>query len=119
MEKLPLIFAIDFDGTIVRDDYPHVGDLIPEAAEAIRELKRMGHQVIIWTCREGPARDAMIYFLKQQEIPYDRVNEHVPEQIQRYGADPRKIFANYYIDDRSIGDWTWFMVLETARKGAS
>ena len=31
---------------------------------------------------------------------YDAVNENLPEIIERYGGDSRKIFADIYIDDR-------------------
>lgn len=118
VQTSPLIFAIDFDGTIVCDKYPCIGELVPQAAECIRELKRMGHTVIIWTCREGTDRERMVKFLDDHNIPYDRINEHAPEMIQRYGGDARKVYAHCYVDDRGIGNWTWTMVLEKARQGA-
>ena len=48
------IFAIDFDGTIVSDKYPEIGEPFPEAIETIREIKKLGHKIIIWSCRVNP-----------------------------------------------------------------
>ena len=35
----------------------------------------------------------------------DDVNENLPEIIERYGSDGRKIYADVYIDDKSCFPW--------------
>lgn len=98
-----MIIAIDFDGTIVEDRFPEIGPVKLGAAEAIREIYKMGHYIIVWTCRNGEAADAAREFLDQNEIPYHSINESNPENVEKYGSDTRKVFATMYIDDRAIG----------------
>ena len=37
-----------------------------------------------------------------QGLVFDAVNEPLPEQIKRWGNDTRKIYADYYIDDKNM-----------------
>lgn len=34
--------------------------------------------------------------------PIDYANENIPERIEQWGNDCRKISADYYIDDRAV-----------------
>lgn len=97
----PLILAIDFDGTIVKEIFPSIGPIRAGAVEYIRKLYDDGHYIIIWTCREGEFKVDMKIFLEQNDIPYHRVNKGNPEAIEKYW-DARKIGADIYIDDRGI-----------------
>ncbi len=106
-----MIIAIDFDGTIVRDEYPRIGPPLPGAFESIRKLKRNGHKIIIWTCRYGKFLDEMIIFLKSNNVPFDTVNEHILEYKLLFGSDMRKVYADLYIDDRNVMPWSWEDVL--------
>lgn len=108
------VFAIDFDGTIVVDKYPNIGEPIPEAIETIIEVKKLGHKIIIWSCRVEPQLSEMRNFLLINEIPFDHINENCPIKIAHYQNDTRKIGADYYIDDKMVGSWTWKDVLEKA-----
>src|SRR5271157_5992049 len=112
------IFAIDFDGTIVMDKYPNIGEPIPEAIETIREIKRLGHKIIIWSCRVEPQLSEMRDFLMINNIPFDYINENCPTKIAYYNNDTRKIGADYYIDDKMVGKWSWNDVLEAANEYA-
>ena len=93
-----LIIAVDFDGTVVEHEYPAIGGLKPGAKEALIELKKAGHKIIIWTCRIGKEEQEVRQFLKEQEIPFDTVNTPIA------GADlgTRKIYADIYIDDKGL-----------------
>ncbi|BAI61677.1 conserved hypothetical protein [Methanocella paludicola SANAE] len=113
------IFAIDFDGTIVIDKYPGIGEPIPEAIDTIREIKKLGHKIIIWSCRVDPQLSEMRDFLIFNRIPFDHINENCPAKIAYYNNDTRKIGADYYIDDKMIGTWTWQDVLSIATKYAN
>ena len=46
-------FAVDFDGTLCRSAWPGIGEPIHEMINWIKELRQMGHKVILWTCRDG------------------------------------------------------------------
>lgn len=107
-----IIFAIDFDGTIVKDAYPGIGALDRDAKVFIKTLKSKGHIFILWTNRsDGKLKDA-VDFLEKNDIAPDYVNENVPSLCEQYGNDCRKVFAHYYIDDRNPGGvkWPWWEV---------
>ena len=104
-----LIFAIDFDGTIVENKYPLVGDLLPHAKETINWLYDQGHTIIIWTCRyTREDLNSMEQFLNYNKIKFHKINENA-DQIQQGSFCPTpKIFADIYLDDRGlmfIPDW--------------
>ena len=44
----------------------------------------------------------MCYQNQLQGLVFDAVNEPLPEQIKRWGNDTRKIYADYYIDDKNM-----------------
>jgi hypothetical protein len=113
------IFAIDFDGTIVVDKYPEIGEPITEAIITIREIKKLGHKIIIWSCRVEPQLSEMRDFLILNNIPFDFINENCPIKIAHYKNDTRKIGADYYIDDKIIGQWSWNDALKIAQEHAN
>jgi hypothetical protein len=96
-------FAIDFDGTIAYDAYPGIGNIIPGAKETMLKIKELGGEIAIWTCRTHAAKENAKKFLDANNIPYDKFNEPFDANVNEYGGDhARKIFADVYIDDRSI-----------------
>ena len=42
---------------------------------------------------------------RKWELEFDAVNENLPEIIERYESDGRKIDADVYIDDKSCFPW--------------
>ena len=48
-----MIIAVDFDGTIVENKYPAIGEEMPFATDTLRMLINDRHQLILWTVREG------------------------------------------------------------------
>jgi len=44
-----------------------------------------------------------INWLLERQIPFDRVNDHDPENVAKYGEGGKKIYAHCYIDDKNIG----------------
>lgn len=98
-----MIIAIDFDGTIVTNKFPAIGDPIPGAAENIRYLALDGHYIIINTCRSNDDAIAAVNYLRREGIPFDAINDNHPEHIEKYGNNCRKIYAHCYIDDKQVG----------------
>ena len=99
-----MIIAVDFDGTLFRDAFPAVGGVIPGAVDAMRALHRAGHYIIIWTCRHGDRLLDAINALTAHGIPFDRVNDHNPANVAKYGGESgKKVYADVYIDDRNLG----------------
>ena len=93
------VIAIDFDGIIVEDTYPHIGKLKPKAREVINELISQGHEVIIWSCRDACEIEEFLY---KQDIKFTTINENTFHLMDNWGNDPRKVGADVYIDDKNI-----------------
>ena len=95
------IFAVDFDGVIVTDEYPNIGNPNKHAIDKLKIFKEHGDIIILWTCRVGEKLEEAIEWCKKNGIEFDYVNENVPYYVNLYGSDSRKIFADYYIDDKN------------------
>jgi len=96
------IIAIDFDGTIVKDEYPGIGKPLPGAIQAINELYDDGYCIIINSCRAREREDEMIGWLNRNGVKYCHCNENCCERIVKYRTDCRKISADCIIDDKSL-----------------
>jgi hypothetical protein len=94
-----MIFAFDFDGTLCEHKYPEIGPKIDIMCDIARDLHSAGHKIIIWTCRYIYSDiSSMLSFLIENDVPYDKLNDN----IEDIGFSPfPKIYADYYIDDRS------------------
>ena len=98
-----MIYAIDFDGTIVENAFPKIGKLNQEAARFIRSLKARGDKWILYTMREDKYLQEALEFLARHDLSPDAANDNLPEMCEFYQNNPRKIFANVYIDDHNAG----------------
>ena len=97
-----LNIAVDFDGTIVEDNYPKIGKPILFAFDTLKKLQEKGHRLILWTYRHGKALDEAVAFCAENGIVFYAVNKSFPEEE----FDPkysRKINADVFIDDRNAG----------------
>ena len=103
-----LIIAIDFDGTIVEDAYPKIGQPMIFAFETMKKLQNEGHRLILWTYRNGRKLKEAVEFCEQNGIEFYAVNKNYPEE-EFDGKISRKIHADLFIDDRNVGGflgWT-------------
>ena len=97
-----LIIAVDFDGTIVEDAYPNIGNPRLFAFETLIRLQNDGHRLILWTYRNGSRLNEAVIFCKENGIDFYAVNESFPgEELTE--SISRKIHADLFIDDRNIG----------------
>ena len=98
-----MIYAVDFDGTIVTDEYPAIGKPNKDLITWLLDCRRRGDKIILWTCRAGEKLDeAVRWCLYIYGLEFDAVNANLPEMVEQFGSDPRKIFADVFIDDRAI-----------------
>lgn len=95
------IIAVDFDGTIVEDNFPHIGKIKQEVLNKIKKWKAEGHTIIIWTCRTGEFLDKAKKFLDKYNIPYDAINENCNNPFGDK-QNPRKVYAHIYLDDKAL-----------------
>ena len=98
---------IDFDGTIVDHQFPEIGEPIEGAFETLKALKKVGWQLILWTCREDmPDRNYLteaIEFCKNNGIEFDAANEGIPDPDLAIPANVmRKPHVTHCIDDRNL-----------------
>jgi hypothetical protein len=98
MEQHQLIIAVDFDGTIVFDEFPFIGEPVPESVKILKLLKKEGHKLILLTCREGDHLVAACRWLAAQGLEFDAVNENLPG----LSWEPRKVLYDALVDDRAV-----------------
>lgn len=94
--------AVDLDGCLAKyeewEGLDHIGKPKPQSQNAMNELKKMGFEIIIHTCRSWKGHSVIERWLNEYDIPYDYINKN-PDQPATAGRS--KIFAHYYIDDRN------------------
>ncbi|HPF12062.1 MAG TPA: hydrolase [Flavobacteriaceae bacterium] len=102
-----LTIAVDFDGTIVEDNYPSIGKPHLFAFDTLKKLQEKGHRLILWTYRYGKELEEAVIFCEENGVVFYAVNKSFPEEE----FDPkysRKINADIFIDDRNIqGHMGW------------
>lgn len=108
-----LIFAIDFDGTIVEHRFPEIGDFIPDAIRIMKRLQAAGHKIIIWTCRQDTNHRGYMTeaaeFLNSHGFKPDAINKNIDTKLP-YGFP--KVFADYYLDDHSFPQFMGWLNFE-------
>ncbi len=102
MEKKNKIIAVDFDGTLCENKWPEIGAANDELIEYLKKRQASGDKIILWTCRVGELLQQAVRFCYNRGLIFDAVNENLPETLEWMNDDSRKIFANEYIDDRSV-----------------
>lgn len=116
----PRRIAVDFDNTIADTDFPTIKGVKPGAKEALASFRKLGFQVVIWSCRTchwdydvyggTPAQPTlerdrvkdMIACLDENGLEYDEVDD----------GSKGKPGADLYIDDkgmRFMDDWKWIV----------
>lgn len=99
-----MVLAVDFDGTLVTNNYPKIGEPnIPLIEKLIRKQKEDGVELILWTCRNGVLLEEAVTFCLSYGLQFNYVNSNAHSKLVEYHwDDTRKVGADYYIDDRMI-----------------
>lgn len=105
-----MTIAVDFDGTIVEHKYPKIGKEKPFAIDALKALAAQGHQIILWTVREGALLEEAVAFCRDRGLVFYAVNSNYAagSLFENRGSGSVKVKADIYIDDRNLGgipDW--------------
>ncbi len=95
--------AVDFDGTIVVDAYPEIGQERPFAIQTLKMLHSDGHELILWTVREGRRLKEAVEWCRERGVEFYAINRDFPEEDVQMKTFSRKIKADLFIDDRNIG----------------
>lgn len=95
-------FTFSYDGTLCYSKWPELDQPNLALIEYLQEWKRNGNKLILWTCRAGEALSKAVEWCREQNLEFDAVNDNLPEIIEFYGHNSRKISCDYYIDDRML-----------------
>ena len=105
------IFAVDFDGTLIlnKDCEPTMGEPNICLIRFLIKMRKFGNKVILWTCRDdvpgignGRMLSDAVDYCKGYGLEFDAINDNIPEVIEFYKVNVRKIIADYYIDDKAV-----------------
>ena len=103
-----MIIAVDFDGTIVKHEYPRIGKEIPFAIDTLKRLQQSpDYQLVLWTVRQGAELLEAVEYCRSRGLEFYSVNSNYPEEQTEY-LEPRKLKADLFIDDKNLGglpDW--------------
>lgn len=93
-----MIIAVDYDDTLVDCK----GKVNWTLIKWLKQAQWAGDTVILWTCREAGSLAAALIKLRECGFAPNFVNCNSPERVQHSKCDPRKIYADIYIDDKAI-----------------
>lgn len=99
---LPPIIAVDFDGTLCVNRWPEIGKARQPVIDWLIMQKQKGVKLILWTMRSGEKLTEAVRWCEAHGLTFDAVNDNLPEIQAQYGNNPRKVFANYYLDDHNL-----------------
>lgn len=96
-----IIYAVDFDGTLCRNAWPDIGEPNHALISDLILARELGDKVILWTMREDDLLDTAVKWCNEHGLQFDAINDNLPEQQIVYGNNPRKIYADAYLDDHN------------------
>lgn len=105
-DKLPIVIAVDFDGTLVKNAFPKIvasdENINWDLINKLKDEKKNGKKLVLWTNRTGQALDDAVTFSNEVlGLVFDAINDNVKE-VKEVGLDPRKIWFTETYDDKAI-----------------
>lgn len=94
------ILAVDFDGTIVRHEYPDIGEVLPLAKEGLSIFQNQGWKIILNTMRSGEYLTQAVKLVESFGIELYGININ---PTQHGWTESTKCYAQLYIDDAALG----------------
>lgn len=107
------VFVVDWDGTCVEETWPGMGDWLPGAVRALKELRSIGKTVVyslrchLYEVDDTTPRDPgqVAYEVARVRAKLDKAGL---KDIDIYPPDRGKPPGKFYIDDRAVrfqGNW--------------
>lgn len=97
-----MVFAVDFDGTLSFGKWPECGPANEGLIEFLNNRQQLGDKIILWTCREGEPLKLAVEWCKNRGLCFDAINDNLPEVVEQYSCNSRKISCDFFIDDRNL-----------------
>lgn len=101
----PIIVAVDFDGILCKDKFPEIGEPNYDMISFVRRLQDSGIETILWTSRVDDRLAEAIVWCEGRGLHFTSINDNTPNNKEQYGTNPRKVYADIYMDDR----FPWMM----------
>lgn len=96
-----MVIAVDFDGTLCTSAWPEIGEPNKDLIEFLKERRKNGGKLILWTMREGYSLLNAICWCDYHGLQFDAINDNLQELKDKYHNNPRKVYADIYIDDHN------------------
>lgn len=99
--KRRMIIAVDFDGTLCENAWPEIGKPNKALIDFLKERRKNGDKLILWTMRESFLLYKAIVWCTEHGLYFDAVNDNEQSQKDKWQNNPRKVYADWYIDDHN------------------
>lgn len=96
------IIAVDFDGCLCENAWPKIGRANRAVIEELIQRKAEGDKLILWTCRVGDRLEEAVSWCLNRGLKFDAINDNLPEMIEKFGNNCRKVYAHEYWDDKAL-----------------
>jgi hydroxymethylpyrimidine pyrophosphatase-like HAD family hydrolase len=100
--KQPKIIAVNFDGTLCQNAFPKIGAANWKVISYIKQQKKEGAALVLWTMREGRQLQDAIDWCTLRGIAFEAVNDNTASMKAFYQNNPRKVFFNELIEDKAL-----------------
>ena len=98
-----MIISVDFDGTLsLNGCWPEPGEPNLKLIDYIKKRRKNGGKIILWTCRTEKDLEIALAWCDKQELEFDAINDNLPEVVEYWGINSRKIECDIYIDDKAV-----------------
>lgn len=103
LAKHGVSIAVDFDSTLcLTDGYPNIVGVNGDCFSILHKWQDIGCKILLHTMRNNGDLEAAVKWSKEQGFIFDGVNCN-PEADERYPGYSQKMYAVFYIDDKSFG----------------
>lgn len=92
-----MIIAVDFDETLKINGEPNTA-LFARLINA----QHSGSILILWTCRAGDSLREAVQYCAERGLRFNCINDNCADTVRKFGYNPRKVFADVYIDDKAM-----------------
>lgn len=80
--------------------WPGIGATNEKVLNYCKDEQAKGSRIILWTNRVGEPLETAVKWCEEHGLRLDAVNDNLPESVEFFGANSRKIYADEFIDDR-------------------
>lgn len=115
-----MIIGFDFDGTLTeKNEFPKIGKPNKQMIKLCKRAQDLGIETILWTCRVEKELEEAIEFCEFHELKFSAINNNAPSNVEEfkhiYKEQPRKVYCDYYIDDKNIGYYPICAIVELSK----